>query len=150
MNIAISLHVLAAVIWVGGMFFAHMVLRISAGELEPASRLALWSRVFKRFFAWVWLSIFLLLSSGYWMVVNIWGGFSNLPIYLHIMHGLGCLMFLLFLYIWFVPYKRFKKALASEELQQAAACMNKIRLFVTTNLVFGLINSVLGASGRYW
>jgi len=53
MIIGMTLHVLAAVIWVGGMFFAHMVLRPSAGPLEPAVRLSLWSRVFPRFFFWV-------------------------------------------------------------------------------------------------
>src|ERR1700675_1888451 len=55
MIVGIAFHILAAVIWVGGMFFALMVLRPSTGPLEPAVRLALWHRVFSRFFAWVWL-----------------------------------------------------------------------------------------------
>ena len=38
MAVLLALHVLAAVIWVGGMFFAYMVLRPSAGPLESASR----------------------------------------------------------------------------------------------------------------
>jgi len=50
MPILITLHVLAAVVWVGGMFFAYMVLRQSVGPLEPAVRLALWHRVFRHFF----------------------------------------------------------------------------------------------------
>ena len=37
MAVGIALHTLAAVIWVGGMFFAYLVLRPSAGALEPAS-----------------------------------------------------------------------------------------------------------------
>jgi uncharacterized membrane protein len=37
----IALHVLAVVVWVGGMFFAYMVLRQSAGPLEPEARLRL-------------------------------------------------------------------------------------------------------------
>ena len=40
MTLAISLHVLAAVIWVGGMFFAWIVLRpVAASQLEPPARL---------------------------------------------------------------------------------------------------------------
>ena len=36
MAIAIPLHLLAAVIWVGGMFFAYMALRpVAASLLEP-------------------------------------------------------------------------------------------------------------------
>ena len=52
MPLLIALHLLAAVIWVGGMFFAYMVLRPSAGLLEPAARLPLWQRVFGHFFPW--------------------------------------------------------------------------------------------------
>ena len=33
MSLALSLHVLFAVIWVGGMFFAYIVLRPVAAEL---------------------------------------------------------------------------------------------------------------------
>jgi len=50
MAIVYALHLLAAIVWVGGMFFAHLVLRPAAMELEPAQRLALWLRVFDRFF----------------------------------------------------------------------------------------------------
>ena len=64
MPILITLHVLAAVVWVGGMFFAYMVVRQSAGPLEPPLRLLLWHRIFNRFFPWVWASIVLLLVSG--------------------------------------------------------------------------------------
>ena len=50
-SIAISLHALAAMVWVGGMFFAYMALRpVAAKILEPAVRLALWSRTLTRFF----------------------------------------------------------------------------------------------------
>jgi len=64
MILGLALHIVAAVIWVGGMFFAYMVLRPSAGPLEPALRLPLWHRVFGRFFPWVWASIVALLASG--------------------------------------------------------------------------------------
>ena len=54
--LAITLHLLAAVIWVGGMFFAYMALRPATGSLEPSIRLTLWSQTLKRFFPWVWIS----------------------------------------------------------------------------------------------
>jgi putative copper export protein len=50
MAFAIATHTLAAAIWVGGMFFAYMALRPSAGPLEAPVRLQLWERVFSRFF----------------------------------------------------------------------------------------------------
>ena len=81
MALLVALHVLAAVVWVGGMFFAYMVLRPAAGPLETAERLALWHRVFGRFFPWVWACIVLLLVSGYVMLFRAFGGFAGAPLH---------------------------------------------------------------------
>ena len=71
MSIAIGLHILAAVIWIGGMFFAYMVLRpVAASQLEPPARLTLWAACFDRFFVWVWLAVVLLPLSGYWILFS--------------------------------------------------------------------------------
>ena len=77
MALLIALHVLAAVVWVGGMFFAYIVLRPSAGPLQAEARLKLWQRVFQRFFPWVWASVVLLLVSGYGMIFLYLGGFAG-------------------------------------------------------------------------
>ncbi|MFP6732700.1 MAG: CopD family protein [Rhodospirillales bacterium] len=150
MAIASALHIIAAVVWVGGMFFAVLVLRPSVVAFEPADRLSLWGRVFGRFFPWVWASIVLLLASGYWMIFAGKGGFAELPLYLNIMQGIGWLMVLVYLHLWFAPYARFKDAIARAEWPVAAANLNKIRYAVTTNIGLGLLNAIVGASGRYW
>ena len=49
-SVSLALHSLSAVLWVGGMFFAHQVLRPAVAALEPGPRLTLWSRVLGRFF----------------------------------------------------------------------------------------------------
>jgi len=64
---ALILHALSAVVWVGGMFFAHQALRPAAVILDPGPRLRLWSGVLEKFFAWVIAAIVLLLVSGYMM-----------------------------------------------------------------------------------
>jgi len=150
MSLAIALHVLSAIIWVGGMFFALLVLRPASGNLESEVRLQLWNRTFGRFFPWVWAAIVILLISGYWMIFGHFGGFSRLPSYLHFMQGIGWLMILLFLHLWFAPYRRFKQKLKTGELPEAARYLNQIRLIVTTNLALGLIIAIIGASGAYW
>jgi uncharacterized membrane protein len=150
MAIAVALHLVAAIVWVGGMFFAVFVLRPSAGALEPGDRLALWDRVFARFFPWVWASIVLLLASGYFMIFVGRGGFADLPVYIHVMQGIGWLMMLIYLHLWFVPYARFKAALALGEGPVAATNLNKIRWIVTANIALGLINAIIGVSGKYW
>lgn len=115
MFIAITLHLLAVVIWVGGMFFAYMALRpVAATLLEPPLRLPLWSQTFARFFPWVWVAVILLPVTGYWMILNVFGGFSTLALYIHIMQAVGILMILIFLHVYFAPYKKLRKARISK------------------------------------
>jgi uncharacterized membrane protein len=149
-TIALALHLTAALVWVGGMFFAIMVLRLAAGELEPPIRAPLWGRVFAKFFPWVWVAVITLPLTGYWMVYNVWGGFAALPIHGHFMHGLGLIMIAVYLHLWFAPYKRFRAALAGGDIPAAGANLNQIRILVTVNLLIGLANSVIGSTGRYW
>lgn len=150
MSVAIALHVLAAIIWIGGMFFALMVLRPAAGKLEPPDRLPLWNRVFGRFFPWVWVAIAVLVISGYWMIFSGWGGFSRLPVHVYLMQGIGWLMILVYLHLWFAPYKRLREAISARVFPDAAKQLNHIRILITINLFLGLINAVIGASGKYW
>jgi uncharacterized membrane protein len=151
MIIAIALHVLASVIWVGGMFFAYMFLRpVAATLLEPPLRLPLWVQTFGRFFPWVWASIIVLLGTGYWMVFAFFGGMKGIGLHVHIMQGLGILMMLLFFHVFFAPYRRMRQALDANDLPEAGRRLNQIRFVVGTNLILGLIVMAVAASGRYW
>lgn len=149
-SVAVALHTLAAIVWVGGMFFAIMVLRLAAGELEPPVRAPLWGRVFVRFFRWVWVSVAVLVATGYWMAFAVWGGLAGLPLHGHLMHGTGWIMIALYLHLWLGPYRRFRSALGGGALAEAGAELDRIRLIVTVNLAIGLANAAVGASGRYW
>ena len=149
-TVALGLHLLAALVWVGGMFFAIMVLRLAAGELEPAIRAPLWGRVFAKFFPWVWMAVILLPLTGYLMSFGVWGGFAGLPMHIHLMHVVGLLMIAIYLHLWFAPYKRFRVALTAGDIPAAGANLNQIRILVTINLVIGIAISVVGSTGRYW
>ena len=149
-TIALALHLLATLIWVGGMFFAIMVLRLAAGELDPPIRVPLWGRVFQRFFPWVWMAVIILPLSGYWMIFSVWGGFAGLPLHVHIMQALGLTMILIYLHIWFAPYRRFRITLSNSDIPEAGKNLNQIRILVTINLIIGLVTSIVGSTGRYW
>ena len=150
MTLLVALHVLAAVVWVGGMFFAYMVLRPSAGPLEPPARLALWHRVFRRFFPWVWASIVLLLVSGYSMVFLHFGGFAGAGLHVNLMQGTGILMMLLFMHLFFGPWRRFGHEVDRQAFPEAAKALDQIRRIVAIKLVLGLLTVIEGASGRFW
>ena len=149
MTIAITLHILAAVIWVGGMFFAYTALRpVAATLFEPPVRLTMWCHVFSRFFPWVWISVVALLATGFW-IIKIFGGMGAVGIHIHIMLLLGIIMILIFMHLFFSPYKKVKRAVTSEDWQAASAALNTIRHLIAINLSFGLIVVVIASGGRY-
>lgn len=150
MPVAISLHLLAAVIWVGGMFFAYMALRPAAASLlEPPQRLTLWQQVFKYFFPWVWMSVLLLLGTGAWMVFGYFNGLGHVAWHVHTMIGLGLVMMLLFMHVYYGPFRRLKEAVAISDWQTGASKLNQIRKLIASNLVLGLLVVVIAAGGRF-
>lgn len=150
MLLSIALHVLAAVIWIGGMFFAHMALRPSAVLiLEPPLRLKLWIQVFKRFFFWVWISITAIMASGYWMVFGFYDGFSHVGTHIHIMHGMSIVMVLIYMFVFFSPYRRLKHAVIVEDYPEGGKALAQIRKLVTINLSLGLLVVIVASSGRF-
>lgn len=151
MAFAVTLHLLAAVIWVGGMFFAYMVLRpVAAAQLEPPLRLTLWQQSFKRFFVWVWLCIIVLPATGYGIIFFVYDGFKNIGIYIHVMHLLGLVMIAIYLYLYYRPYQCLKRELKSNNFPVAAKHLNSIRLLVATNLTLGMITIIVASLGRYY
>lgn len=149
-TVALIAHVWAAVVWVGGMFFALLALRPATAPLDPGPRLDLWSRVLARFFGWVFAAIVLLLASGYGLVFGVFGGFAAAGPHVDIMQGIGILMMLLFLHIYFAPWRRFRAAVTRRDNAEAARQLNQIRWIVMINLVLGLVTVAVGSSGRYW
>jgi uncharacterized membrane protein len=146
----LALHLLAAIFWVGGMAFAYWVLRPAAGPLDPPARLPLWRRVFATFLPCVAVAIVVLLGSGYAMLSIYFGGFAAVPTYINVMQGLGILMVLLYLHLFFAPWKRFRRALDQGALPEAAKALNQIRQIVAINLALGIIVIIVGGTGRYW
>ena len=146
----LALHALAAVVWVGGMFFAYALLRPSLAPLAPPDRLGLWRRVFGRFFPWVWAAVLVLLVTGYGMIFHGFGGFAGAGVHVHVMHATGLLMTALFAHLFFAPWRRFRTAVDAGDNAAAARNLDQIRLIVSINLALGLLTVAVGASGRYW
>ena len=148
-TVALTFHILGAVVWVGGMFAAYVCLRPAAGVLEGPQRLKLWRGFFARFFPWVWVSLVLLLGSGYWMLLTAFGGFKGAPLYIHLMQGIGWLMVALFVWMFHGPWLKFKRAVDAQDWPAAGEQIELIRQIIMVNLPLGLIVVVIGGTGRF-
>lgn len=147
MKIAIFLHLVGALIWIGGMLFAYSSLRPSAAILERPQRLALWSETLARFFRWVWASVAMIFGSGFYML-SFLSGAARVPANVHIMLYIGIVMLFVFLYVVLVPFPALRRAVGDQNWDAGAAALDVIRKAVALNLALGLVNVAVATIGR--
>ena len=135
-----AIHVLSAVIWVGGMFFAYLVLRPALAVLEPPQRIALHTQVFQRFFKIVWHVMPLIILSGLAIIFGTFGGMAGVRWNVHAMLLLGLVMAGVFLALYFGPYRTFRA-------QPGPVPLDAIRKLIDVNLVLGLLTTAIAVLG---
>lgn len=130
------LHLLAAIVWLGGVSFMLLALRPAlSAQLAPPQRLPLIALVLRRFFALVWPAIGVLLLSGLAMLMRV--GMKNAPVGWHMMFGIGLLMFALFGHLYFGPFRRLKLAVAAADWPEGGRRVGQIATLATANLALG-------------
>ena len=129
----------------GGMAFAWLCLRPAAMQLPPDRRLSLWAAALQGFFPLVWVSIALILGSGFGMLLEV--GFGGAPVAWHVMTLTGLVMIAVFVSIWFGPWMALRSAVGAEDWARAAVAMNRIRQRVGFNLALGLITTAVATLG---
>lgn len=144
------IHLLAALIWVGGMFFAYIVLRPAAMEtLEPPQRFRLLNAVLHRFFNWVWGAIGAILVTGLYRIY-LYGGIVHTDSRIHLMLVLGLAMMVIYAYVFFACYVPYSLHVAKKRWKEAEEILGKIRRLVALNLLLGLlaVSLVMGMAER--
>jgi len=148
-----TVHVLAIIIWIGGMVFTQFFLRPAVAVLDPAIRLRLMHDVLGRFFQTVLVASVLTLVSGLWMLGRVArqvvqsGGSFHMPLTWTVMAVLGVLMVAIFMHIRFALYKRLARAVAASDWAAGGAAMGQIRTWVSINLGIGLVIVVVTLLG---
>ena len=140
-----TVHVLAIILWIGGMAFAHFFLRPAVAQLEAPVRLRLMHDVLGRFFQAVLVAALLTLASGVWMLGRVAkqvvqsGGNFEMPLAWTVMAAVGVAMVAIFMHIRFVLFKRLGRAVAASEWAAGAAVLAQIRTWVSINLGLGVL-----------
>ena len=130
------LHLIAAIVWMGGMTFMLFALRPAAMQLlQPPTRAPLMATAMGRFFLLVWLSIAVLLVTGTGMLMAV--GMKAAPLGWHLMLGIGVLMFAIFGHLYFGPFRRLKLAVTATDWPEAGRRLGQIQKMVQLNFALG-------------
>ena len=148
--IALTLHLIAINVWVGGTFFVVVVMSHVIATLEPYQQLIIWRKTLARFSTLVWLAMVVLLTTGSWMIYRIYGGLGNAPLYVLIMALLALLMMTVFIITFFVPYRHFKQAIQTQDIETCQLKLEAVRLLGKVNMAIGLCVVIIIGIGPHY
>jgi len=143
-----AFHLLAVIVWVGGMAFVLFCLRPAARVLEPAPRITLMHAAIRRFISVVIVAIAVILVSGVAMIAIAWstsaraGLAFNMPLNWYTMIAVFFVMLAVFVHIRNVLFRRLDVAVREQRWADGAAVLGAFRWEVSINLVLGAFVSV--------
>ena len=136
-------HVLAVMLWVGGMAFAHFFLRPAVQPLEPPLRLALMQRVLQRFLDTAgWAVLVVVVSGVTLMALGVRG------VHVNAMALLGLAMAAIYGHVRWALLPRLQRAVAANDWPAGAAAIGGVRRWVAVNLTLGVLVSAVAIVGR--
>ncbi|HTI17505.1 MAG TPA: CopD family protein [Trinickia sp.] len=145
-NVALFLHLIAVIVWVGGMIFAHFCLRPALLDVSPQLRLPLIEAVFGRFLNWVGAAVVVILLSGGFLLHVFGGGHAPWP--LNLMAALGVVMMLVFGHLRFAVFPRIRRAVQAQVWLDGARSVETMRKLVLVNLVLGVVTIAAAVYSR--
>jgi len=152
--IARALHVLAVLLWIGGVAFVTMVLIPACrGIAEPQAQLDLFERLEHRFAAVARWSVLVAGASGLWLVwrLDLWARFAD-PAGWWWMHGMVAVwtIFALMLFVLepFVLHKLFQ-AHARRDPLGTMARIQRVHVVLLTVSLAVVLGAVAGSHGGW-
>lgn len=138
------LHLVAGIVWMGGMTFMLFALRPAAlATLDAQPRAILMGEVWKRFYILVLLAIVALFTTGTHLYTATFRaakaavGQGSVPLGWNIMLVLGLIMMLIFGHIYFAGFKKYKHAVAAGEWPIAAKAAGLMHTMTLINFTLG-------------
>ena len=144
-RVLVLIHLVAVIVWIGGMFFAHVCLRpVAAAQLQPPQRLPFLAAVLGRFFTVIGWALLLLWGSGLARFSQVG---AAIPWNWHAMASIATAMTIIFGLIVLRFHSRMQLAVAEQNWPAAGAAMNAIRKLVLANLVLGFVTVAVAILG---
>ena len=138
------LHLIAGIVWMGGMTFMLFALRPAAlACMDAQPRAILMGQVWKRFYALVLVAIVALFATGTHLytatfrATRLATGDGGVPLGWNVMLVLGLLMMLIFGHIYFAGFKKYKRAVAAGQWPIAAKAASLMHTMTLINFTLG-------------
>lgn len=142
-GLVLAVHLLCMALWVGGSAYALLVLRPSLNLLDQTQRASVSLQTLRRFFRLVWHVMPLVLLTGWSMEIFREGGFAHADWHINTMQGLGIVMAIAFLWTFFGPFQRARRAIRPQP-----KTFETIRSLVGVNLAIGTVIVVVASLGH--
>ena len=138
------IHLIAGIVWMGGMTFMLYALRPAAVTLpDPQLRARLMVQVWQRFFLLVAIAVVALFATGTNLYTTAFRaakaatGQGSVPLGWNLMLVIGLVMMAIFGHIYFAGFRKFTRAVAAAEWSVAARAAALIQKLVMANFVLG-------------
>ncbi len=142
------IHLLFAVIWIGGMIFMNLVLMPSLNSIDPNERGKLFAQIAKRFTIVAWGSTLFLLITGFFKTPSgmLFNFSTDYGMMITIKHILFLVMIVFGSMITFVEAPKIRKYApkpGEKPSQEVVQAHGKIKLLSACNMVLGIIILIL-------
>jgi uncharacterized membrane protein len=75
---------------------------------------------------------------------------GSVGVYVHIMLTLAVIMTLIFMHVYFAPYKKMNRAIEAGDIPAAGIQLAMIRRLMGINLIVGLVTVIVAVGGKGW
>lgn len=142
----IFLHLISAVVWVGGMISMRFAAHYAFLDIDtPPLRLQVVSHALKRLFYIVLLFVVMLIATGAVLVIGYGMKHTDFYYLAHVKEGIWSVMFIN-LVAMMIRRSKAERAIAQGDYKKAAALLGPIgKVMVPINIVLGVIAIVVGA-----
>jgi uncharacterized membrane protein len=149
MIIAWPLHIVAVIVWLGGLFWLSVTARPSAQHVDAAGTPQFWQGFLSRFFVPATIAIVVVVASGIAMVKLKFGGFAHMPHIHRANMAIGLPAIGLYVFLVTVLWRRYRRAGAGNDRHATASTAKQMSTVIAIIMALGVVASVVSAVGRY-
>lgn len=150
LGLVLAIHILAVIVWLGGMFFLTVVLDTGASLPDRSAALSSWERALSRFLPWGLLSLGMILATGVTLVFSVFGGYAHIPNIHRVNMLIGIPAIALFVYLCVLPWRRLRRAAFVHDTATVEKTMGQAKILLAIILTLGLLAAFTSAVGRYY